>query len=163
MQSFNFNLNLDLVGGVMYRVPWVCSPAYSLHKYILIAYSVPGSVLSACPCISSEVLPRAMQSREALSLSFSRLEFGGLKKLNNLPKDTKKLSIWLEFWTGIQVYLNSSYCLTSMMVPWPVNSDHSVKKFLLTLIKWRIWKSKSFLPVSISRRWGYTQDKCNSR
>ena len=28
----------------MYRVPWVCSPAYSLHKYILIAYSVPGSV-----------------------------------------------------------------------------------------------------------------------
>ena len=52
-----------------------------------------GTVLSACPCISSEVLPRAMQSREALSLSFSRLEFEGLEKLNNLPKGTKKLSI----------------------------------------------------------------------
>lgn len=34
-----------------------------------------------------------MQSREALSLSFSRLEFEGLEKLNNLPKGTKKLSI----------------------------------------------------------------------
>lgn len=40
--------------------------------------SVPGTVLNACPCISSEVSPRAIQRKEALLHSFFRLEIGGL-------------------------------------------------------------------------------------
>ena len=52
-----------------------------------------------------------MQSREALSLSFSRLEFESLKKLNNLPKDTKKLSI----------------------LTWGLNRDSCISEFKLLL------------------------------
>lgn len=43
LQPFHFHLNLDLVGGATHRMPRARSLLNSLHKYILTAYSLPGS------------------------------------------------------------------------------------------------------------------------
>lgn len=41
----------------MYRVPWACSPAYSLYEYILIVYSVPGSVSDTGNLMRAKQIP----------------------------------------------------------------------------------------------------------